>query len=743
LERLTVDSAGKLKWVNTHKAPIRDRNGNIVGILGISHDITARKQAIDELEIKTIQLENLFNNLDEAFFSIDLIGYQVLQVSPACDEVLGVSAAAFRANPMLWRGLFPESDSNPGADVETQLYTGRPVVTERWITRPDGIQRYITLKINPVLDTSGRLIRVDGVGTDITQRKQAEDALRTAQQAEHEQRVLAESLRDVASSLTSTLDPSLVMTHILEHLGRVVPHDAANIMLVEGHKARIVSSHGYPDSMTPVIENYLFSIDTLPNLKRMLYDGLPSLVPDVANDPDWVIIDSISHEWSRSYLGTPIRAHGLVIGFLNLASITPNYFKESHKAPLQMFADQAAIALENAQLYDQVRVRSMQLEVRVRERTAELHRAKEHVETILNNSSDAIFVVQLNGAIMSKNPAFSRLFMYDADDTSVKWLETLFSADEIEPLYYALIAIAQGDSSSVRLELVAQRRDGTQFHADIALSGIADEDGHVTDMICSVRDISARRQMEMGLRETLEREKELGELKNRLIAMISHNFRTPLAVILSSTGLLEAHIVRQETQETIARWSKYLNKISISVTQMTRIIEDVLMYTNQESTTLAARPTRIDLDEFFRTLVAESQKNDLDSHLITFSSDGDCHSVFLDPNLLRQIFTNLLSNALKFSPNDSQVTITLRCLSTQMIIKFQDTGIGIPKEDQDHLFKPFHRGKNVGTIPGSGLGLANIKKLIEAQQGTITVESTVDVGTTVTVTLPPAELDQR
>jgi len=121
---------------------------------------------------------------------------------------------------------------------------------------------------------------------------------------------------------------------------------------------------------------------------------------------------------------------------------------------------------------------------------------------------------------------------------------------------------------------------------------------------------------------------------------------------------------------------------------------------------------------------------------LTFASVGECVQAHMDENLLRHILTNLLSNAIKYSPQGGEVLLTLICQADQAIFRVQDRGIGIPPEDQARLFDTFHRAGNVRNIPGTGLGLAIVKRSVDAQGGTIRVESQVGVGTTVTVTLP-------
>lgn len=433
----------------------------------------------------------------------------------------------------------------------------------------------------------------------------------------------------------------------------------------------------------------------------------------------------------RSYAGAPIRVRGQIIGFLNLNSHQPGFFTPADAERLQAFADQAAIAIENAELYDQLRRHAASLERRVEQRTSELHRAKEHVEAIVQHSGDAILVIQAHGVIQDTNPAFNRMFGYDADEAHGQLLTTLVEPGEVANLGQALQSISQGQAFE-RLDIVARRRDGSSFHADFILSAIAGHEAEPSGIVLSVHDITQRQQMELALRETLEREKELSELKSRFIASASHDFRTPLAVILSAIGVLERH----DDQLTTQQKHKHFGQIRAAVRQMTQLLEDVLTFAEAEQGHLAFNPSLLNLEGLCSDIVEEIQVTTGKKHTLVFSTGGGCPSAVLDEKLLRQIITNLLTNAVKYSPEGSRVQFDLHCTESQAVLRIVDQGIGIPEKDRLRLFEPFHRAENVGTAPGTGLGLTITWKAVELHRGTIRVESELGVGTTFTVTLP-------
>jgi GAF domain-containing protein len=209
------------------------------------------------------------------------------------------------------------------------------------------------------------------------------DETRRSEAAEREQRALAEALRDTAAALSSTLSFDEVLDRILANVGRVVPHDAATMMLIEpfdsrsgfGSRAegvaRVVRCRGHAErGVEAAVMALRFPLATTRNLRYMAETGLSSVILDTETHPGWVGIPEL--RWIRSYVGAPIRIKGQVIGFLNLDSTTPGFFTLDHAKRLEVFADQAGIAIENARLYDEIRRYAADLERRVVERTAEL-----------------------------------------------------------------------------------------------------------------------------------------------------------------------------------------------------------------------------------------------------------------------------------------------------------------------------------------------------------------------------------
>lgn len=467
----------------------------------------------------------------------------------------------------------------------------------------------------------------------------------------------------------------------------------------------------------------------------LLRDG-PGLVPKAIREEQIIYAPDVSKEAdyiaslpdTQSELVVPLKTNNNVLGVLNLQSPELDNFSQSDRRVLSAFAERAAAAIEIMQLVEEINLYANQLELRVDERTHELHRAKERAEAILNNSSDAIILADANGVVQQTNSRFNMQFGYEVDELFGNNLTSIVSQEDAE-LFSQLLEDVVHNKLYRRMEVTLARRDGTSVPVDAAVASFSDDEK--TEIVCSLRDISEQKKLEYELREAIERQKELVELKTRFVSMVSHEYRTPLASILTSSSLLQDYADRL-TEE---RRRSHFGTIQTQVQRLTELLEQVLQINKAESIHLEFKREWIDFVAFCREAVESAREISPKQH-VEFTVEGEPSEVGVDIKLLRQIVTNLLSNALKYSPNDATIWMSLMFEPDQVVMTVKDEGIGIPEGDLDRLFTMYHRAKNVGDIQGTGLGLAIIKQAVEAHDGTISVESTLDVGTTFTVTLP-------
>ena len=252
------------------------------------------------------------------------------------------------------------------------------------------------------------------------------------------------------------------------------------------------------------------------------------------------------------------------------------------------------------------------------------------------------------------------------------------------------------------------------------------------------------------LSRSLEQERKLSQMKSDFISVVSHEFRTPLTTIQSASELLEYYEWTKEEQV------EQLHQIQSEVKHMTDLMEDVLFLSRANANKAKLNITKFDLADFCKRLLVQIKKTFAENYTLhsflhilpneiaiqNFHIENELPivSVNMDEKLLRQIITNLITNAIKYSHQNTtiefKVTVDFSVSSPNVSFVISDRGIGIPEEDLEHLFSAFHRGKNVGILPGTGLGLSIVKNCIDIHNGTIAVNSKLNVGTEFTVTLP-------
>jgi len=288
-------------------------------------------------------------------------------------------------------------------------------------------------------------------------------------------------------------------------------------------------------------------------------------------------------------------------------------------------------------------------------------------------------------------------------------------------------------------EVSLQPRNKTPIIAAVKVAAIRNQQSKLIGLRWLLRDITTDKRMEVKLRwaeEAMRRaflqERELNELKSRLLTTTSDEFRPTLATILASAELLEYYRHQWSDQRQLI----HLHRIQKSVLHITQLLNDVLVLSQAETGKLDFNPTPLNLVEFCRDLLKELKQGDNSQHAIAFSSERPDIQANLDAKLLRHILSNLCLNCLKYSPIGSTVKFSVTTLNNQAIFQIQDFGIGIPAADIEYIFEPFYRAKNAGNIPGVGLGMSIVKKAVDLHGGEITVESSLGGGTTFTVTLP-------
>jgi signal transduction histidine kinase len=258
--------------------------------------------------------------------------------------------------------------------------------------------------------------------------------------------------------------------------------------------------------------------------------------------------------------------------------------------------------------------------------------------------------------------------------------------------------------------------------------------GVIYSLCCILERQWVKREQLKSLESSLAQEKKIGELKVQLFSMISHEFRTPLSVILLSSQLLREILVDLVDKKEL----KNLDRIQSSAKLINHLLTDILTLTRAEAGELDYKPQLINVENFCLNLLEDVQMFSRTNHIINFINNGQSFRANLDEKLLYSILSNLLLNAIKYSISGGSISLVLNSQADATIFQVIDEGIGISPAEQARLYEPFFRSQNVEGIVGTGLGLPIVKKCVERHQGEILVESKVGVGTTFTVKIPIA-----
>lgn len=385
-------------------------------------------------------------------------------------------------------------------------------------------------------------------------------------------------------------------------------------------------------------------------------------------------------------------------------------------------------------------------------------------EVIFNHATLGILVANTEGNIVLANPFLLRQFGYTAEEIQGQKVEMLI------PQRYAHRHVHHREKfhhhphnrpMGMGMDLFARRKDGSEFPVEISLGVYETPDGQ--HVVAFVSDISLRKQSEDALRElnaeleqkvadrtaslsrlvgqlekqmkeieqkdgelrkALQKEKDLNELKSRFVSMASHEFRTPLSTVLSSSYLISRYTATEEQPQR----EKHIQRIVSSVNLLTDILNDFLSVGKIEEGRIMVRPATVNVETIIGSTIQELFELNKKNQRISYTHAGEPEAL-LDPALLKHIILNLLSNAIKFSPEGRAISVASEREGERLVIRVADEGRGISADDQAHLFERFFRGNNVSDIQGTGLGLHIVAKYTELMNGTIECRSELDKGT--------------
>jgi PAS domain S-box-containing protein len=653
-------------------------------------DITARKQTELALLKSQERLYATLRSIEYGVFSVSLPDYQAVYISPAMEKVLGYAA------PRLYNDIdFMESVIHP-EDRDTYLTFARNWASQATADQIDfriiGASqevRWIRQKIWITRNEEGKPIRAEGINSDITENKLAELRLHQSEQR----------LQAMITNVPATV-------FAFDRVGKVT----------------FVAGRGTFDGRYP-----------LP------YEVGNSIFDLTASHPDWEVyirmaLDGMSTNHIYEYEGRSYEAWYAPSRDeqQNIIEVVGVSIDVTEREVIAHELDEYRQELETlvGERTRELSTINSSLEYEIEERIrveAELRLSEARIRSLVQFAPDYILELDLSGHITEVNPAVLQATGYSLDKMVNHFLHTFVSQQTQEQFDRTFTTLMKMGMARGEIEFV--RADGTVQYMDFSAKIVDDHFDLPAHIIMFMRDITERRNAERTLRESLERERELSQLRSRFVTVVSHGFRNPLATIQTTTDVLRDYLPRMSEDEIMRR----LHKITHQVRHMTGMLDDVSSLGRFQLGRVSFNPTPLDIVQLCLAIISEMELAPTQYH---FEHSFETLFAPIDQKLFHKIFGNILDNAIKYGSTETPCQIKLFTENDTIRLDITDYGIGIPADEIAHLSEVFHRGRNTAGFGGNGLGLAVAHEAIALHGGSIGVVSEVGQGSTFTIRLP-------
>jgi two-component system phosphate regulon sensor histidine kinase PhoR len=676
--------------------PLKDASDQVVMGICAELDITERKgveQALRESEEK-------FRNLAEQSPNMIFINKagKIVYANKRCEEVMGHTRDEFYAEDFNFFTLIALDHRELVRANFGQHRVGRQIEPHRYALVTKDCRRVEVIITTRLIDYEGEKA-ILGTVTDITEHKRAEEEI---QRRALEQ----ETLREAALALTTTLDRGEVIDRILAQLREVVPYDTASVQLLRENRLEIVGGRGFPNLEELLGVTFDPSREDNPN-REVIRTRASFIVEDAPTMYGGFLRDPHAAAGIRSWLGVPMVMGEQLIGMFALDKSEPGFYTQEHARLAEAFAAQAAIAIENARLHQEVLDYAEQLEQRVQERTTELQAQYARLDAILNSTTDGIVVADTEGGIIQTNPV------------AQAWLTETFPSENAERLRDTVQKLARqaGKLPEVVLEL-------TELDLELRASSVTEEGAEEPSAaVVDIHDVSHL--------------KTLDRMKTIFVANVSHELRQPVSTIKSYAYLM------QKTPPTDERWTEYLNSLVREADRQTELVEDIMQISRIQAGRLSVDSHPTPLNELSQAAVigyralAQERGLALEHHLL---EPGPVASV--DPKQMAQVLNILMDDAIRYTPEGGRVVISTGTEKAEepawATVTVSDTGKGILVEDLPYVFERFFREEEPRSVRAAetGLRLMIVKGIVELHGGRVAVESEGGLGSAFTIRLP-------
>lgn len=672
--------------------------------------ITSLEERIQHLEATESALatsEQKYRSfVEQAFEGIRLVDQNgiIQEWNPSSERITGISAEEAIGKPLveIQKRLIPTETHSPEvlAHIERELSEYFPDqeqkpprhIPSRRIHRPDGSIRYIDNVIFPIV--AGKHIYYGGIVRDITAQKEDQDRLE-----QHVRKL--EAMQRIAVAVGGSIKLDEVLDILLDQLANLIPYTRATIMLMEAGQLKFTKWRGLPEDVSWQAIEALISPP-----EYMINQGRPVVINDVQTNDDWKIYtpgDELIHSW----LGIPLIHRDVLLGVLNLDHHDIGFFTEDYAQLAYAVAQQAGIAIANAQLFEN-------LEELVRTRTQELAVEQERSDIMLRYIADAIVFTDDKGYILYVNPAWEKLNGYTLDEVQGRRSNLIQSGETPLAVYQAMWnAITSG--KTWKGDLKNRRKDGSLYVAELVIVPVHSAEGDIQHYVGVQRDVTALR--------------ELDALKERFVADAAHDLGNPVAVLNTSLYMLRLAPTQLEQRLPILEYQ---------VKRLDALVKDLLTISQLDREVELVEASYVPFVQLVDQIVQGQQLLAAQKQIhLTADLPETTPPLTGDVQAIERVIVNLVANALTYTPDGGQVHVQVSRQHGEIIFSVKDTGIGISPTELTRIFDRFYRTPSARRkTAGTGLGLPIVKKIVELHGGRIEVESEESVGSEFRVYFP-------
>jgi PAS domain S-box-containing protein len=724
-----IKKDGSETWINANYTPVIDTEGKVFKIIKIASDISEMHKLRTESESIAKELRQFIETANAPIFGIDNNGL-VNEWNQTSEKITGFSKEEVLGKDLV-ETYITEDYREAVKRVLDSALKGKETANFEFPLFTKNNQRVtILLSSSTRRSASGEITGVLGVGQDITEVKKTEQKEEERQKKSNQFSSGLVAMSNV--SIKSHDNWESIITQELTSLYEFYKLDRMSIWLPDLKGFSMLTYEG--EKPNPEGLDFLSFTDFPIYFENSKKSHL-IISNEVENDPRLIELNEYFNiTKTRSLLDASAMIGNKLIAIICFESCTPRNWTPEETYFIRSFSENITTLF-------------LRFEDRNLRKKNELI-AKE-LRQFIETANAPIFGIDNNGLVNEWNQTSEKITGFKKVDVLGKDLVQTYITEDFREAVKQVLDNALEGKETANFEFPLFTKEGervmvllnssTRRNAAGEVTGVLGVGQDITELVGYRSDLELKvDQRTLKLNEALKKEKELNELKSRFVSTASHEFRTPLSAINFAAGSIKKYWSKMEP----IMIEEKLDKIENQVLHMTELLDDVLLVGQAEADEIRNHPLTLNLGSFIDEIIEEVYHSSKKAQKIVLVDTESLKStdIYIDEKLGRNIFTNLISNAVKFSPDADKVIVELSSEKDYTIISVTDFGLGIPESEIEKIFMPFTRGENVDSIQGTGLGLSIVKEALVAMGGKIIVNSTLGKGTTFMAKIPKKQI---